>query len=201
LTGAQLAVFLNRRALAVADSTQPDGRPHTVITSYINRGTTFRLPMAADTAPERNLQANPWLTLTVIDSDHDGYTSIQIEGPAETIPAGDVRRDVQTAVGTWVRAWLRLTATRPLSRASGDRAQAQHTTQPRTATGSHRRADGVVRNGSGTSRDQVGDLSLELRPFHGGDRLPRVSRKCRMRHAYDIDREIMSRGVRTYKTV
>lgn len=120
LTGAQLTVFLDRRAFAVVGSTQPDGRPHAVVTSYIRRGTTFWLPMVAGTAPERNLQANPWLTLTVTDGDHNGYTGIQIEGPAETIPAGDVPRDVRAAVGTWVRAWLQLTTTRLLSHASGD---------------------------------------------------------------------------------
>jgi hypothetical protein len=129
LTGAQLTVFLGRCALAAVGSTQPDDRPHAVVTSYIRRGTTFWLPMVAGTAPERNLQANPWLTLTVIDGDHGGYIGVQVEGPAETIPTEDVPPDVRAAVGTWVRAWLRLTATRLLSHASGDaRRQAQHAT-------------------------------------------------------------------------
>jgi hypothetical protein len=52
---------------------QPDGRPHAVVTSYIRRGTTFWLPMVAGTAPEHNLQTNPWLAMTVIDADHGGY--------------------------------------------------------------------------------------------------------------------------------
>ena len=127
LTGAQLAVFLDDRAIAAVGSTQSDGRPHTVVTSYIRRGTTFWLPMVAGAAPERNLQANPWLTLTVIDADRDGYIGIQVEGPAETTPTEDVPPDLRAAVGTWLRAWLRLTATRLLSHASGDaRRQAQH---------------------------------------------------------------------------
>lgn len=121
LTGAQLADFLDRRALAVVGSTQPDGRPHAMVTSYIRRGTTFWLPMVAGTAAERNLQANPWLTLTVTNDDYGGHTGIHLEGPAETASAGDVPRDVSAAIGTWVRAWLRLTATRLLSHASGDR--------------------------------------------------------------------------------
>jgi hypothetical protein len=120
LTGAQLTVFLDRGALVAVGSTQPNGKPHAVVTSYIRRGTAFWLPMVAGTAPERNLQANPWLTLTVIDGDRGGYVGIQIEGPAETIPTEDVPGDVRAAVGTWVRAWLRLTATRLLSHASGD---------------------------------------------------------------------------------
>lgn len=66
--------------------TQPDGRPHAMVTSYIRRGTTFWLTMVADTAPEATLQANPWLTLTVIDGDPRGYIGIQIEGPAEPSP-------------------------------------------------------------------------------------------------------------------
>jgi hypothetical protein len=127
LAGVQLAAYLDERSPVVVGSTQPDGRPHAAVTSYIRRGTTFWLPMVAGTASERNLQAHPWLILTVTDGDRGGYTAIQIEGPADIVPVDDVPRDVRAAAGTWVRAWLRLTATRLLSHASGT---ARQQTQP-----------------------------------------------------------------------
>jgi hypothetical protein len=38
-----------------------------------------------------------------------------------------------------------------------------------------------------------------MNPMHNsGEALRRVSRKCRMRHPYDIDPEITTRGVRPY---
>jgi len=65
LPARQLAAYLDRRAFAVIGSRRPDGRPHAAMSSYVRLGRDFWLPTVAGSVRERNLRAEPWLTMTV----------------------------------------------------------------------------------------------------------------------------------------
>ena len=52
-----------------------------------------------------------------------------------------------------------------------------------------------------SSRDAWRSATAPRSPCDSREALRRVSRKCRMHHPYDIDREITSRDVRTYTPV
>jgi general stress protein 26 len=119
LPAAQLAAYLDRRAFAVIGSRRPDGRPHAAMSSYIRRGRDFWLPTVAQSVRERNLRAEPWMTMTVTEGDHDSHVVVLLEGPAEVVAPAAVPADVRAAVtGEWVDTWIRLTAERLLSYAA-----------------------------------------------------------------------------------
>jgi general stress protein 26 len=121
LTGTQLADYLDRRAFAVIGSTRPDGRPHAAMSSYVRRGTTIWLPTVAGSVRERNLRAQPWLTMVVTEGDRDQHVFVLLEGPAEIVASADVPADVRAEVsGDWISCWLALTAQRVLSYAAAD---------------------------------------------------------------------------------
>jgi hypothetical protein len=116
LSARQLADYLGRRAFAVVSTTRPDGRPHAAISSYLLRGTTFWLPTVAGSVRERNVRAEPWLSLVVTEGDRGRHVAVLIEGPAEVIAPADTPSDVRAeAGGDWVGCWLRLRAERVLS--------------------------------------------------------------------------------------
>jgi hypothetical protein len=119
LSAEQLASYLDRRAFAVVGSTRADGRPHTAMSSYIRRGTTFWLPTVAGSVRERNLRGTPWLTMVIAEGDHGAHVVVILEGPAEVIAPAEVPGDVRSAAqGDWVEAWIRLEAERLLSYAA-----------------------------------------------------------------------------------
>jgi len=68
----------------VVGSTRPDGRPHTAMSIFIRRGTTFWLPTMAGSVRERNLRSTPWLTMVIAEGDH--YLE-EGPGPAKAVPA------------------------------------------------------------------------------------------------------------------
>ena len=116
LSAAQLASYLDRRKFAVVSSTRPDGRPHTAMSVFVRRGTTFWLPTMAGSVRERNLRATPWLTMVIAEADHPEHIAVIIEGPAEVIAPPQVPADVRAALtGDWVSTWICLTAERLLS--------------------------------------------------------------------------------------
>jgi len=116
LSAAQLASYLDRRAFAVVSSTRADGRPHTAMSIYIRRGTTFWLPTMAGSVRERNLRGTPWLTMVVAEGDHPEHIAVITEGPAEVVTTEQVPADVRAAASAdWVSAWICLTAERLLS--------------------------------------------------------------------------------------
>ena len=116
LSAAQLASYLDRRAFAVVSSTRPDGRPHTAMSIFIRRGTTFWLPTMAGSVRERNLRSTPWLTMVIAEGDHPVHIAVLIEGPAEVVAPPQVPADVQAAAASdWVSTWISLTAERLLS--------------------------------------------------------------------------------------
>ncbi|HXW43532.1 MAG TPA: pyridoxamine 5'-phosphate oxidase family protein [Streptosporangiaceae bacterium] len=119
LSAGQLEAYLDRRAFAVIGSRRPDGRPHAAMSSYVRRGRDFWLPTVAGSVRERNLRAEPWLTMTVTEGDHDSHVVVLLEGPAEVIAPAAVPADVRaTVTGEWVATWIRLTAQRVLSYAA-----------------------------------------------------------------------------------
>ena len=116
LSAAQLASYLDRRALAVVGSTRGNSRPHAAMSVYIRRGVTFWLPTMAGSVRERNLRGTPWLTMVIAEGDHHEHIVVIIEGPAEVVAPPQVPADVRAAAtGDWVSAWIRLTAERLLS--------------------------------------------------------------------------------------
>jgi nitroimidazol reductase NimA-like FMN-containing flavoprotein (pyridoxamine 5'-phosphate oxidase superfamily) len=121
LSAAQLASYLDRRAFAVVASTRTDGRPHAAMSVYIRRGTTFWLPTMAGSVRERNLRAEPWLTLTVSEGARDGeHTVVLIEGPATVVPLAEVPADVLARAPRY-GVWVRLLPERLLSYADDSR--------------------------------------------------------------------------------
>lgn len=122
LSARQLAEYLDRRAFAVIGSCRPDGRPHAAVSSYIRQGREFWLPTVGGSVRERNVRAQPWLTMTISEGDegdHNGHVVVLMEGTARVVARDDVPAEVRAAVtGDWVAAWIRLTAERLLSYAS-----------------------------------------------------------------------------------
>ena len=119
LSDRQLAAYLDRRAFAVIGSRRPDGRPHAAMSSYVRQGRDFWLPTVAGSVRERNLRAEPWITMTVTEGDRDSHVVVLLEGPAEVVALAAVPAEVRAAVtGEWVATWIRLTAQRLLSYAA-----------------------------------------------------------------------------------
>lgn len=116
LTAEQLVTFLDRRVYAVVSTARPDGRPHTAMSVYARRDTTFWLPTMSKTVRVRNLREQPWLTLVVAEGDNDEHIVVIAEGPATTFPLEEVPADVRAAMDSdWVDSWIRLDAERVLS--------------------------------------------------------------------------------------
>jgi predicted pyridoxine 5'-phosphate oxidase superfamily flavin-nucleotide-binding protein len=119
LPARELAAYLDRRAFAVIGSRRPDGRPHAAMSSYVRRGRDFWLPTVAGSVRERNLRAEPWITMTVTEGDRDSHILVLLEGPAEVVALAAVPAEVRAAVtGEWVATWIRLIAQRLLSYAA-----------------------------------------------------------------------------------
>jgi hypothetical protein len=119
LSAGQLASYLDRRAFAVIGTCRPDGRPHAAMSSYIRQGRQFWLPTVGGSVRERNVRAQPWLTMTISEGDRGHHVVVLVEGAATVVAPADVPAEVLAAVtGDWVVAWIRLTAARLLSYAS-----------------------------------------------------------------------------------
>lgn len=119
LSARQLADYLDRRAFAVVGSCRPDGRPHATMSSYVRRGREFWLPTVGGSVRERNVHAQPWLTLTITEGDRDNHVVVLAEGTAHVVASADVPAEVAAAVsGDWIAIWIRLTAERLLSYAA-----------------------------------------------------------------------------------
>jgi hypothetical protein len=82
----------------------------------VQRGTTFWLPTVAGSVRERNVRAQPWLSLVVTEGDRGRHIAVLVEGPAEVVEPAAAPADVRAAAGgDWVGCWLRLRAERVLS--------------------------------------------------------------------------------------
>lgn len=121
LTGLQLAEYLSRRTYALASSTRPDGRAHAAPTLFTIYAEAFWLPTVGGAVRLRNVQANPWLALSVLEGEHDTHAAVLTEGPAEvltTVPDDVLHATEQRNAGgtlSWADAWLRLTPQRLFS--------------------------------------------------------------------------------------
>jgi hypothetical protein len=119
LTAEQLASYLDRRTYAVIGTTRHDGRPHSSMSMYFRRGTTFWLPTVSATVRARNLREQPWLTLVVPEAEDDDHITVIVEGPAETLGLDETPDDVRAGFDRdWVSSWIRLRAERLLSYAA-----------------------------------------------------------------------------------
>ena len=121
MTGSQLAEYLERRTYALASSTRPDGRAHAAPTLFSIWAEAFWLPTLGGAARLRNVRANPWLALSVIEGEHDTHAAVLAEGLAEvveTVPAyvRDTTQARNEGVSLdWAAAWLRVTPERLFS--------------------------------------------------------------------------------------
>ncbi len=121
MTGAQLAGYLHRRTYALASSTRADGRAHAAPTLFTIHEEAFWLPTVGGAIRLRNVQANPWLALSVLEGEHDTHAAVLTEGPAEvleTVPAEVLNATITRNTGntlTWATAWLRMTPHRLFS--------------------------------------------------------------------------------------
>jgi Pyridoxamine 5'-phosphate oxidase len=119
LSARQLTDYLDRRAFAVIGSCRPDGRPPAAMSAYIRQGREFWLPTVGGSVRERNVRAQPWLTMTITEGDRDSHVAVLVEGRASVIAPAGVPAEVRAGVaGNWVATWIRLTAERLLSYAS-----------------------------------------------------------------------------------
>ena len=121
MTGTQLADYLARRTYALASTTRPDGRPHAAPTLFSLYGNSFWLPTVAGAARLGNVEAHPWLALSIIEGEHDSHAAVLTEGPAEvlaTVP-DDVRNltEQRNRGGSldWATAWIRISPQRLFS--------------------------------------------------------------------------------------
>ncbi|WP_406046645.1 pyridoxamine 5'-phosphate oxidase family protein [Kribbella sp. NBC_00889] len=121
MTGPQLAGYLERRSYALASSTRPDGRAHAAPTLYSIYAQAFWLPTVGGAVRLRNVQAHPWLALSVLEGDHDAHVAVLTEGPAEVLTT--VPEDVSELTRSrndggsvdWATAWLRMAPQRLFS--------------------------------------------------------------------------------------
>ncbi|TDO44615.1 pyridoxamine 5'-phosphate oxidase [Kribbella sp. VKM Ac-2527] len=100
---------------------RPDGRAHAAPTLFSVYAEAFWLPTVGGATRLRNVQAHPWLALSVLEGEHDTHAAVLTEGPAEvltTVPAyvQDVT-ELRNGGGSldWAAAWLRLTPQRLFS--------------------------------------------------------------------------------------
>jgi hypothetical protein len=121
MSGAQLAGYLQRRSYALASSTRPDGRAHAAPTLFTIHAEAFWLPTVGGAVRLRNVEAHPWLALSVLEGEHDTHAAVLTEGPAEvlaTVPEDVVRATEERNTGgtlDWATAWLRMTPQRLFS--------------------------------------------------------------------------------------
>jgi hypothetical protein len=121
MTGSQLAGYLERRTYALASTTRPDGRAHAAPTLFCTYQEAFWLPTLGGAARLRNVRANPWLALSIIEGEHDTHAAVLTEGPAEVLTtAPDSVREITEARNEgdsldWAAAWLRVTPQRLFS--------------------------------------------------------------------------------------
>jgi hypothetical protein len=121
MTGPQLAEYLTRRTYALASTTRPDGRAHATPTLFTVYAEAFWLPTLGAAARVRNVRANPWLALSVIEGEHDNHAAVLAEGSVEVHTS--VAQDIVSITklrnhgGTldWATAWLRVTPQRLFS--------------------------------------------------------------------------------------
>ncbi|MGH3680560.1 MAG: pyridoxamine 5'-phosphate oxidase family protein [Natronosporangium sp.] len=121
MTGPQLARYLERRTYALVSSTRPDGRAHAAPTLFTTFAEAFWLPTIGGAVRLRNVQAHPWLALSVIEGEHDTHAAVLAEGPAEvltTVPGyvrdtTELRNDGSSL--DWAVAWLRVAPQRLFS--------------------------------------------------------------------------------------
>lgn len=119
LSGEQLAAYLDRRQFAVICSTRPNGRAHAALSSYVRRDDVFWLPTVARSIRERNVRAQPWVSLVVTEGDHERHIAVLIEGPAEIVAASEAPPEMASAIaGDWVSSWILLRPRRLLSYAA-----------------------------------------------------------------------------------
>jgi len=100
----------------------PAGRPpHAAPTLFSLYGYSFWLPTVAGAARLGNVEAHPWLALSIIEGEHDSHAAVLTEGPAEvlaTVP-DDVRNltEQRNRGGSldWATAWIRISPQRLFS--------------------------------------------------------------------------------------
>ena len=121
MTGSELADYLERRTYAVASTTRPDGRPHAAPTLFTLSDGAFWLPTLGHAARVRNVQAHPWIALSIVEGEHETHAAVLAEGPAEVLAAAPqsvwkttLLRNQGVSLG-WATAWLRMTPERLLS--------------------------------------------------------------------------------------
>jgi hypothetical protein len=85
MTGTQLAGYLARRTYALASTTRPGGRPHAAPTLFSLYADSLWLPTVAGAALLGNVEAHPWLALSIIEGEHDSHAAVLTEGPAEVL--------------------------------------------------------------------------------------------------------------------
>ena len=121
MTGLQLTEYLERRTYALASSTRPDGRAHAAPTLFSVYAEAFWLPTLGGATRLRNVQAHPWLALSVLEGEHDTHAAVLTEGPAEvltSVPAYvQATTELRNGGGNldWAAAWLRMTPQRLFS--------------------------------------------------------------------------------------
>ncbi|GAA0953626.1 hypothetical protein GCM10009554_58250 [Kribbella koreensis] len=121
LTGAQVAVYLDRRSYALASTTRADGRAHAAPTLFTTYAESFWLPTLGNAIRVRNVQANPWLALSVLEGEHETHAAVLTEGPAEVLTEAPPEvidlTNQRNKGGTldWATAWLRMTPHRLFS--------------------------------------------------------------------------------------
>ena len=89
------------------------------MSAYIRQGREFWLPAVGGSVRERNVRAQPWLTMTITEGDRDAHVVVLVEGSATVVAPAGVPAEVLAAVtGDWAVTWIRLIAERLLSYAS-----------------------------------------------------------------------------------
>lgn len=91
----------------------------------------FWLPTVGGSVRERNMRAQPWLTMTITEGDHDDHVVVLVEGTASVVAPADVPAGVRAAVSKT-----------GLPPGSGSPPSACCPTPPRAAPGTQRRRDG-----------------------------------------------------------
>jgi hypothetical protein len=121
MTAGQLAGYLARRTYGLASTTRPGGRPHAAPTLFSVYAEAFWLPTVAGAVRLGNVEAHPWLALSIIEGEHDSHAAVLTEGPAEvhaTVP-DHVRNitELRNRGGSvdWATAWIRVSPQRLFS--------------------------------------------------------------------------------------
>jgi hypothetical protein len=121
MSGPQLAGYLARRTYALSSTTRPDGRPHAAPTVFSVYRDGFWLPTLGSAVRLKNVRANPWLALSVMEGEHDTHAVVLIEGPADVLDDVPVEVWGITALRNggdsldWATAWIRMTPQRLFS--------------------------------------------------------------------------------------